>query len=131
MLRRLLFVAAVLLLPLGGCAIADALTKPLPSATGTTSEGDVYALREGYQVVLKAMDPYVNLRRCGAPTSPKLCSQQKVADQLVLADRAAKTALDNAENLVRNAPEVSGVSAYSAAKAAISTVKEILAVYAN
>ena len=99
------------------------------SLTGTTPAGDVYAVRSGYNVVLTAAVAYVELPRCGAPTSPRLCSEPKVAEQLVKADLAAKATLDAAENVARNTPGADARTAIAAANEAISAVAAILAVY--
>lgn len=71
--------------------------SPPPSAAS-----DVYSAKAAYGAALTLAVGYNGLPRCGAPTSPPLCSQASVVLQLRKADQVASLALDQAELVVRN-----------------------------
>ena len=66
----------------------------------TTPAQAVYAAEGAYAAALTVAVAYGKLPRCGA-ASPTLCSQQKVVDQIKLADAVAHTAIFSAQSIVR------------------------------
>lgn len=93
-MRPILIIAAMAgILALGGCSSSGA--QPSPQA-------DVYSAKAAYGAALTLAAGYNGLPRCGAPTSPPLCSQASVVLQLRKADQVASLALDQAELVVRN-----------------------------
>jgi hypothetical protein len=91
----------------------------------------VYAAKVGYTAVLTAAVTYNNLPRCGAPTSPPVCSQASVVDQLRKANSAAVATLDSAETVVRTPNVNQDVVEFSVVSAenAVKTVQSIVKVY--
>ena len=90
----------------------------------------VFKIRGGYvDFVLSNMARYNELPRCGTAGATKICSDQKVVDQLRKSDAAAKVALDSAENQTRNLPQLDATFVINSAVNAISAVSQILTLY--
>jgi hypothetical protein len=120
---------ALALLLTAGLALAACADKP--PAT------DVFGIRAGYDAaVLVPMSAYAQLPPCAtAPAAPPaagaapVCADPNVLAQLAKADTAAKAALDAAEDVVRNHPELDSAAAIAAATDAITAATTILATY--
>ena len=92
LLSSLILASAMLLVGFtGGCA-----TTPQNPAQA------VYAAHGTYTVALTAAVKYKQLPACDKPTSPLLCSKPEVVAQLQKADDVAFTALQTAQNIIRN-----------------------------
>lgn len=99
----------------------------LLAACGSTPQQVVFEARSGYDAaILAPAANYNELPRC--PAEP-VCSEQSVVDSLRKADAAAKTALDAAEDVVRNHPDWDSDASIDAMKRAIDAVSQILKQY--
>ncbi len=103
-----------------------------PTGEGSGSAAtSVYQTKLAYAAVLTGAVEYNKLPRCGRPTSPVLCSDQGAVEAMRKANVAARSALDAAENTVRD-PAVKGNTAQLAVTAAgnaVDSFKEIVALY--
>lgn len=117
------FLAIVLLLAVGACAA----TTSMPS-----SASQVYAAKNAYEAALIVAVHYNALPRCGAPTSPPLCSDASAVAAIRKANVAAQAALDAAETTVRTPGITSSVAAaaVTAATNAVTALQSILTLYA-
>lgn len=81
-----------------------ALTLGACQATPSTpsSASQVYAAKNTYEAALILAVQYNSLPRCGAATSPPLCSDTNALAVIRRANTAARTALDGAEKTVRD-----------------------------
>jgi hypothetical protein len=113
MLRNILI--ASLALFLASCGGAGQSGSPSPASS-------VFAAKTAYVGALGLAVKYNALPRCGAPTSPPICSDASVVLQLRKADQAAGAALDGAETIVRT-PGVKDSVAIAAARSATEAVK--------
>lgn len=88
---------------------------------------NVYAARASYDAsVLAPAAHYSQLPTC--PAAP-ICKDPAVVVQLQKADQAALAALDAAEELVRNHPQVDATAAIDAANQAIAAAIKIITTY--
>lgn len=98
--------AALVVASVTGCALFGAPTKPLPADTVVDLQKRAYAAKLGFQAGLEAAVAYIELPRCGRPTSPTVCSQQAVVDiarnALKAADAGTQAAEDAARSLTGN-----------------------------
>ncbi len=85
-MKKILLVLPILLM---------ACTKP------DTPAQDVYAAESTYAGALRLELAYSDLPRCGKPSSPPLCSDQKVLKSVRTADDAAWEAIQQAQTAVR------------------------------
>lgn len=97
------------------------------SSIGKSPEGEVFLLRTGYTGILAGLTTYAELPDCD--TNPQPCSEDSAVTAMQKADLTAKSALDAAETVVRNNPEVNATFAIAAAREAISAAEEILQTY--
>jgi hypothetical protein len=100
-MRRILAAFAALIVAgamLGGCDVANLATTTVDTSKAANT---VLATKTAYEAVLVVAVDYNNLPRCGASTSPPLCSDAGVVAQLRKADVAASAAISAAENAVR------------------------------
>lgn len=104
------------------------LALSLTACAGSFSspEKSVFQTRSGYVTLLTAAVQYESLPRC--PAEP-VCSDPDVVDIMRKADLTAKSALDAAENTVRNHPEINGEFAVAAAQNAVEAMRQILVTY--
>jgi hypothetical protein len=99
----------------------------LLAACGSTPQQIVFEARSGYDAaILAPAANYNELPRC--PAEP-VCSEQSVVTSLRKADAAAKTALDAAEDAVRNHPDWDSEATIDAMQSAIEAVRQILLQY--
>ena len=118
-MRPILIVAALAgILAAGGCSSSGSAPSP---------QADVYAAKASYGAALTVAVRYNGLPRCGAPTSPPICSDAAVVLQLRRADAVASVALDQAESVVRS-PLSSASLIAAAAQSATGAVKVLQAV---
>lgn len=118
----------------GSSTASDAATTGTAATTaGSSTEAQVvFDARAGYDAVfLVPASKYASLPRCGTSgASPApLCSDPKIVVMLQNADKAAKAALDAAEDLARNHPGLSIDAAMAAAKNSIAAAETILSTY--
>lgn len=114
-MKRTLFLPMLAALALAACATQ-------------TPEKTVFELRATYDAtVLAPAAHYAQLPTC--PTAAPVCKQADAVTALQKADAAAATALDAAENLVRNNPKVDAHFAIAAATNAVSAVSAIITLY--
>jgi len=111
-----------LLLAVGACQA----TSSTPS-----SASQVYAAKNTYEAALILAVNYNNLPRCGAPTSPPLCSDTNAVAVIRKANDAARKALDGAEKTVRdpNLTTDAKTGAVVIATNAVTTLQGIIALY--
>lgn len=84
-------VLCILVVSFAGCAIQP-----------STPAQSVYALQSGYVGALTLAVKYKALPICGLPTSPALCSDAVILQNLQKADDVAYIALQAAQTAVRN-----------------------------
>lgn len=99
---------------------------------GPSAPSAVYATKNAYEAALIVAVQYNNLPRCGAPTSPPLCSDQAAVEAIRKANVATRTALDAAEKTARD-PAVSAdakAAVVLSANNAVAALQAILALYA-
>lgn len=91
----------------------------------------VFAAKNTYQAALIVAVRYNELPRCGRPTSPPVCSDQSAVDVIRKANNSASSALDVAEDVVRNPAFADATKADSADAAvkAVSAMQAIITVY--
>lgn len=112
------------LLLVGACASVPANDMVAASKAAYTAK----ATLDGLVVIA---GKYNGLPRCGAPTSPVLCSSQPVVDQLRKAALAGDAATQSAENAVRTlgtSPDVVN-AAVTAATSAVGAFQQIVTTY--
>jgi hypothetical protein len=99
---------------------------------GPSSASSVYAAKNAYEAALIGAVTYNNLPRCGAPTSPPVCSDQSAVGAIRKANDAARTTLDAAEKTVRDPTVTADTKAavVLGATNAVSALQAILAIYA-
>lgn len=128
-MRYLLSLLLPLTFMLGACDAAKIATAQVDTKTPQQS---VFVAKTAYGVALRLATTYANLPRCGQPTSPAICSDRAVLDQMRKADLAADAAISNAEGAVRtlgsNPALVSVV--VMAADASVKAFQDIVNVYA-
>lgn len=108
--------------------LLGALAVLVGCATGDV-EQSVYSIRAAYDAgPLVAAVNYESLPRCDGANGP-VCSDPGAVAELRKADLAAKVALDNAEDFVRNHPDLDPAVAIEAAQAAIDAFNRILVIY--
>lgn len=98
-MRKFLAVAGIALL-LAGCALTS-LTKPVTPATTVDLQKGAYAAKLTFQGALIVAVAYIELPRCGRPTSPTVCSQQSVVDIMRNSIKAADAGTQAAEDAAR------------------------------
>ncbi len=91
---RSIMLALVMVLAIAACQSST-------TSAETSAAKTVYEAKLAYQGLLIVAVRYNELPRCSRPTSPRVCSEQAVVDQLRRADTAAIAALDAAEGIVR------------------------------
>ncbi len=107
------------------------------AACADTPATTVFEIRAGYDAaVLVPMSAYAQLPACpaaanAAPAAGQapVCADAGVLAQLAKADTAAKAAMDAAEDVVRNHPNLDSAAATAAANDAIAAASAILATY--
>jgi len=116
-------IAIVALLAVGACAAT-------PSTPSSASQ--IYAAKNTFEAALIVGVRYNALPRCGAPTSPPLCSDASAVAAIRKANVAAQAALDAAETTVRTPGVTSSVAAAAvvAATNAVGAMQAILNLYA-
>ena len=110
-----------------GCAV---LRNAVDDTRVETPAQGVYEAGVTYQALGQLVVQYINLPRCGA-SSPQVCSNEKVVDQLKRADNVAYTALLESQKVVgdpNNTKDVMSTAA-SSASSAISFLQEVLKQY--
>lgn len=115
-MRKFLAVAGIALL-LGACALTS-LTKPLPATTTVDLQKSAYAAKLTFQGALIVAVAYIELPRCGRPTSPVVCSQQSIVDIMRNSIKAADAGTQAAEDAARS------LNADSTALSALVTAAE-------
>lgn len=111
------FAISIVVLLLAACA-----TGPVTLPQGA------YQAQSDYIAAGKVMLAYGNLPRCGQPTSPIVCSQQSVVDQLKAADNIAYNAVVAAENTARTPGAGANLAtAQTAATEAVAALARITA----
>lgn len=95
-----LFASLAVVLLLGGCALQA--SQPLPATTTVDLQKGAYAAKLMFQAVLIPVVAYIELPRCGRPTSPVICSQQAVVDVMRNAIKAADAGTQAAEDAARS-----------------------------
>lgn len=118
-MRPILIVAAM-------AALVTACGGSAPSA-----QSDVFAAKTAYGAALTVAVAYNGLPRCGAPTSPPLCSQASVVLQLRKADQVASLAIDQAETVVRSPSSSASMiaAAVQSATGAVKVLQQVEATY--
>lgn len=99
-MRKLLAVAGIALL-MGACSLLQA-NQPLPASTTVDLQKRAYAAKLAFQGVLTASIAYIEMPRCGRPTSPPVCSQQAVVDVMRNALKAGDAGTQAAEDAARS-----------------------------
>lgn len=95
-----LFASLAVILQLGGCALQA--NQPLPATTTVDLQKGAYAAKLSFQAALTGAVVYIELPRCGRPTSPVICSQQAVVDVMRNAIKAADAGTQAAEDAARS-----------------------------
>lgn len=115
-------------LALWGCSTVQTATKPV-DMTGAAKSA--FAARAAYAGLLMVAVEYNRRPRCGQPTSPVLCSEQRIVDQLRQASAAADAATQAGETAVRNlgSSPLALTVAVTAAEKSIEAFKAITDVY--
>lgn len=93
--------AVAIALALSACALTNP-TKPLPATTTMDLQKGAYAAKVSFQAALTGAVFYIELPRCGRPTSPTLCSQQAVVDVMRNSIKAADAGTQAAEDAARS-----------------------------
>lgn len=86
------------MIALSGCETVRIANAPVSKVKMEQMARDAKLAYLGY---LKIANEYVHLPRCGRPTSPKICSDQKVVDTLRKTAVMVDTATQEAENAAR------------------------------
>lgn len=109
---------------LAGCGTASNTPSP---------QNAVFAAKNAYQAALIVSVRYNELPRCGAPTSPPICSDADAVAVIRKANTSARSALDVAEDVVRNPAFADATKADSvdAAVKAVAAMQAIITVYAK
>lgn len=110
--------------------LALGLGALLLAGCGSTQKPEdvVFTMRSGYDAtVLAPAANYAHLDTC--PKSAPICKDPAVVLELQKADAAAKAALDSAESLVRNHPNIDASFAIAGARALIDAAARIIAIY--
>ncbi len=98
-------ILAAIALALGGCATDQAKGPTYPivgTVDQTTLDQSAYAARAAYAGALHLMAQYVALPRCGAVSSPPVCSSQVLVNEMRRYERAADTATAGAVAIARS-----------------------------
>ena len=113
-----------------GAALAVSLLLP---ACAESPQKAVYTIRGGYDAsFLAPAAHYAKLPPCAAgqtATVAEPCGDPKVVTALRKADASAKAALDAAENVVRNNPQLDAATFVNAAEQAVKAAVSILTTY--
>ena len=117
------YLAILALLMVAAC---NPTTSNVPSPAAS-----VYAAKNAYEAALIAAVTYNNLPRCGAPTSPPVCSDAGAIIAIRKANTAAQASLDAAETTVRTAgvSTNAATAAVTAATNAVAALQAILTLY--
>lgn len=109
---------------LTGCSLTPQEGKPTPAAL-------VYATKNSYEAALIVAVRYNELPRCGAPTSPPLCSDAGAVTLIRKSNDAARITLDAAEATARDPKITEGTkeASVTAAVNAVAALQAILALY--
>ncbi len=121
-MKRIVAIAAIALLSLGGCQLfkaANVATAPVGSDASIVAQKAALAAKLTFEGTLQAAVFYIELPRCGRPTSPITCSQQSVVDEMRKRLVQGNAAVQAAENAARAATPDTAVLA-----AALKTVDE-------
>ncbi len=96
-----------------------------------SAQSDVFAAKTAYGAALSLAVGYNSLPRCGAPTSPPLCSDNAAVLQLRKADQVASLAIDQAELVVRNPASSASLvaAAVQSATGAVKVLQQVEATY--
>lgn len=123
------FLALLIVATLTACSAVNVATAPVDV---TTLAKSAYTAKATYAGLLTVAVAYNSRPRCGAPTSPILCSDAAIVDQLRKASAAADAATQAAENAVRNLGANTTViqAAVAAAEQAVSALRAITDAYA-
>lgn len=101
-------------------------------STATTITGQdqtaFYKAEAGYTAALVLVADYTALPRCG-DGAPSVCSDQNAVDQMRKAANMADMNIQNAEDLIRNHPELDASFAMDAADKALLSLDAIMATY--
>lgn len=114
---RKLLAGFAIALALGGCALLGP-TKTLGTTTTADLQKGAYTAKLSFQAALTGAVVYIELPRCGRPTSPAICSQQSVVDIMRNAIKAADAGTQAAEDATRS------LTADSTALSALVTAAE-------
>lgn len=99
-MKKFISAFAVVLL-LGGCSLLQP-NQPLPATTTVDLQKGAYTAKLSFQAALTGAVVYIELPRCGRPTSPVVCSQQAVVDVMRNAIKAADAGTQAAEDAARS-----------------------------
>jgi len=124
-MKRYLAVLACAL-ALAGCALLNP-TKPLPASTTADLQKGAYTAKLGFQAALTGAVFYIELPRCGRPTSPTICSEQNVVDVMRNAVKAADASTQAAEDAARslNSDSTALSALVAAATASVTALQAI------
>lgn len=107
---------------IAGCAAKEATPSPASA---------VFAAKNAYEAALIVAVRYNELPRCGRPASPPICSDTEAVAVIRKANTSARSALDVAEDVTRNAAfsAVAKTDSADAAVKAVAAMQAILEVY--
>jgi uncharacterized protein YceK len=118
-------------------ALAISGCSTIQTATSTVDMTDpskaAYAAKVTYDASLVLATQYAKLPRCGAPTSPPLCSDRAVLDTMLKLSDAANKATQGAEDAVRSLgakPSLVRVAIEGAQKS-VDVFKQVAQTYAG
>lgn len=131
MIRGLLAACAVMLM-LAGCA-GDQKSGPTYPVVGTVNQKDAQQAadiaRASFAALTIAARQYVDLPRCGQPSSPPVCSSQSVVNEIRQYGNAADYATKQAQDFTRDLTKspVAVANAVSDAQRAITIYRGTVA----
>lgn len=126
-MRKFLIIAAFASLVVG-CSTFQTATSTVDM---TNPSKAAYAARASYDASLVLATQYAKLPRCGAPTSPPLCSDRAVLATMVQLSEAADRATLGAESAVRSFGNNASMIrvAIEGAQKSVDVFKQVTAAY--
>lgn len=136
MIKRLVLgIALATAFAVAGCSlfqtastVVATASAPVGTQTLAQAKDAVYAAKSSYGAALVAMTDYARLPRCGAPTSPPICSSQPALNAMEQSRKSVSTAINTAEAAVLSTTPDTTVfnAAVAAAQQAYSALVSIL-----